>query len=146
VEARAAAIQAALRSPQLDAPVLVARAYGQVVSATVAVLQALNLQLAALEGELEGALARRPQAGVLLSHPGIGVVPAARVLGEFGDDPARYATAKGRKAYAGTAPITRASGTRTIVAARVARNDRLATACTQWGSRRSRLPRGAALL
>jgi Transposase IS116/IS110/IS902 family len=54
------------------------------------------------------------------------------VLGEFGDDPARYATAKGRKAYAGTAPITRASGTRTIVAARVARNDRLANACTQW--------------
>jgi hypothetical protein len=132
VQARAAAIQAALRSPQLDAPLLVARAYGQVVTATVALLHALNAQLAALEDELERALARHPQAGVLLSQPGLDVVLAARVLGEFGDDPARYATAKGRKAYAGTAPVTRASGTKTIVAARVARNDRLANACTRW--------------
>jgi transposase len=72
----------------------------------------------------------RPQ--ILLSQPGLGVVLAARVLGEFGDDPHRYQTAKGRKAYAGTAPITRASGTRTVVSARVARNDRLANACTLW--------------
>jgi transposase len=132
VQARAVAIQSALRSPQLDAPVLVARAYGRVVAATVAVLQALNAQLVALEEELARALARHPQAGVLRSQPGLGLVLAARVLGEFGDDPARYATAKGRKAYAGTAPITRASGTRTVVAVRVARNDRLANACTQW--------------
>jgi hypothetical protein len=132
VQARAAAIQAALRSPQLDAPGLVAGAYGQVVAATVAVLHTLNQQLTALEDELERALARLPQARVLLSHPGLGVVLAARVLGEFGDDPARYTTAKGRKAYAGTAPVTRASGTKTVVSARVARNDRLANACTQW--------------
>jgi transposase len=132
VQARAAAIQAALRSPQLDAPVLVAQAYGQVVTATVAVLDALNAQLAGLEEELERALARHPQAGVLLSQPGLGVVLAARVLGEFGDDPARYATAKGPKAYGGTAPVTRASGTKTVVSARVARNDRLANACTRW--------------
>jgi transposase len=132
VQARAGAIQAALRTPQLDAPVLVAGAYGQVVTATVAVLHALNTQLGALEEELGAALARHPQAPILLSQPGLGVVLAARLLAEFGDDPARYQTAKGRKAYAGTAPITRASGTRTIVAARVARNDRLANACTQW--------------
>jgi transposase len=132
VQARAGGIQAALRAPQLDAPALVTDAYGQVVAATVAVLHALNAQLAALEDELGRALARHPQAGILLSQPGLGVVLAARVLGEFGDDPARYATAKGRKAYAGTAPVTRASGTKTVVAARVARNDRLANACTRW--------------
>jgi hypothetical protein len=131
-QARAAAIQAALCAPQLAAPVPVACAYGQVVTATVAVLHALNVQLAALEEELARTLAHHPQADVLLSQPGLGVVLAARVLGEFGDDPARYATAKGRKAYAGTAPITRASGTKKIVAARVARNDRLANACTLW--------------
>jgi hypothetical protein len=132
VVARATVIQTALRGPQLDAPVLVAGAYGHVVTATVAVLHALNAHLAGLEQELAAALARHRQAPILLSQPGLGMVLAARVLGEFGDDPARYATAKGRKAYAGTAPITRASGTRTIVAARVARNDRLANACTQW--------------
>jgi transposase len=113
-----AAIQAALGVPQLDAPVEVAAAYGQVVAATVVILQALNAQVAALEEELTTALGRHPQAPILLSQPGLGVVLAARVLGEFGDDPARYQTAKGRKAYAGTAPITRASGTRTVVSAR----------------------------
>jgi transposase len=45
-------------------------------------------------------------------QPGLGVVLAARVPAEFGDDPHRYASAKARKAYAGTAPVTRASGLR----------------------------------
>jgi transposase len=132
VQTRAAAIQAALGAPQLDAPVAVAAAYGQVVAATVAILRALNARLAALAEALGAALGHHPQAPILRSQPGLGVVLAARLLGEFGDDPHRYATAKGRKAYAGTAPITRASGTRTIVSARVARNDWLANACTQW--------------
>jgi transposase len=132
VQARAAAIQAALCVPQLDAPVAVAAAYGQVVVATVAVLHALNAQVVGLEEELTTTLGRHPQAPILLSQPGLGVVLAARLLGEFGDDPHRYQTAKGRKAYAGTAPITRASGTRTVVSARVARNDWLANACTLW--------------
>ena len=47
------------------------------------------------------------------------------MLGEFGDDPNRYTTAKCRKNYAGTSPITRASGTRRVVLARVAGNKRL---------------------
>jgi Transposase IS116/IS110/IS902 family len=132
VQARAGQIVAALQAPQLAAPALVADAYGQVVTATVAVLGILSAQLAALEEKLGATLGRHRQAGVLLSQPGLGVVLAARVLGEFGDDPARYATAKGRKAYAGTAPVTRASGTKTVVSARVARNDRLANACTRW--------------
>jgi hypothetical protein len=49
----------------------------------------------------------------------------ARVLGEFGDDPHRYTCAKARRNYAGTSPITRASGKKKIVAARFVRNDRL---------------------
>ncbi len=61
----------------------------------------------------------------MLSQPGLGTVLGARVLAEFGDDPHRYATAKARKNYAGTAPITRASGTRRVVLARVATNKRL---------------------
>lgn len=53
-------------------------------------------------------------------------------LAEFGDDPERYSDAKARKAYAGTAPITRASRTRHTVLARVARNRHLANACFCW--------------
>ena len=56
----------------------------------------------------------------------------ARVLGEFGDDPNRYATTKSRKNYAGTSPITRASGTRSVALARFVRNNRLADALDQW--------------
>lgn len=36
----------------------------------------------------------------------------ARLLAEIGDDRTRFADASGLKAYAGSAPITRASGTK----------------------------------
>ena len=69
------------------------------------------------------------------------MVLGARVLGEFGDDPHRYATAKGRKAFAGTAPITRSSGLRTVVVARAACNQRLVDGLLPVGVRRpDRLP------
>lgn len=54
------------------------------------------------------------------------------MLAEFGDAPNRYADAKARRNYAGTAPITRASGTSRVVVARLARNRRLFDACYQW--------------
>lgn len=60
------------------------------------------------------------------------MILGARVLGEFGDDPNRYTEAKSRKNYAGTSPITRASGKHRVVLARYARNTRLADACYQW--------------
>jgi hypothetical protein len=53
------------------------------------------------------------------------------VLGEFGDDPHRYHDARARKNYAGTSPITRASGNKKVVLARYGRNDRLADALDQ---------------
>ena len=55
-----------------------------------------------------------------------------RVLGEFGDDPNRYAGPKSRKNYAGTSPITKASGKSHVVLARFARNRRLADALDMW--------------
>ena len=75
---------------------------------------------------------RHRDAEIYLSQPGLGTVLGARVLAEFGDDPDRFADAKSRKNYAGTSPITRASGTRRIVLARYARNHRLADALHQW--------------
>ena len=66
------------------------------------------------------------------SLPGLGTILGARVLGEFGDEPNRYATAKCRKNYAGTSPITRASGTKKSVLARHVRNRRLADAIYLW--------------
>lgn len=48
----------------------------------------------------------------------------ARVLGEIGDDRTRFADAKALKDFAGTAPITRASGLKRSVTMRVIRNRR----------------------
>jgi hypothetical protein len=59
-------------------------------------------------------------------------VLGARILGEIGDDSTRLATARGLKAFAGTAPVTRASGTKTVVTRRVVRNKRLGQAAYLW--------------
>jgi hypothetical protein len=129
---RAEEISAALHSEQLAAPPLVAEAFGHNVRALIAVIAELVRQIDRLEGELAASFDHHPDAEILRSLPGLGLVLGARVLAEFGDDPYRYADAKARKNYAGTAPITRASGTRRVVLARHARNRRLADACYQW--------------
>jgi hypothetical protein len=54
------------------------------------------------------------------------------VLGEFGDDPNRYTSAKSRKNYAGTSPLTVASGKKRAVPARHVRNRRLYDAIDHW--------------
>ncbi len=132
IEARAEQIQAALRSEQLQAPVTVSRAYGCVVASLVVVIASLNEQIASLEQELEEAFESHPDAEILRSLPGLGTVLGARVLAEFGDDQTRYPDARARKNYAGTSPITKASGTRRVVLARFARNERLFDACFRW--------------
>ena len=128
----AEAISAALRTEQLTALPLVAAAFGATVSAHVAVTTELVRQTATLEEQLTASFEQHPSAEILRSLPGLGVVLGARVLAEFGDDPHRYADAKARKNYAGTAPITRASGKSRVVLARYARNRRLADALYQW--------------
>ena len=70
------------------------------VGALVAMLGCLNQQVTALDQQLAARFADHPDAAILRRQPGLGVVLGARVLGEFGDDPARYQTAKGRKAFA----------------------------------------------
>jgi Transposase IS116/IS110/IS902 family len=70
--------------------------------------------------------ASRPGTEIYLSQPGIGNINGPRLLAEFGDGPGRYASARARKDYAGSSPITRASGRSRIVLVRYVRNDRLA--------------------
>jgi hypothetical protein len=132
LDERAVEIQAALRSEQLQASAVVATAMGASVSATVAVIAEMTAQTALLAAELEAGFDQHPDASVVRSLPGLGTILGARVLGEFGDEPNRYATAKCRKNYAGTSPITRASGTKRVVLARHVRNQRLADAIYLW--------------
>ncbi len=125
IDASAGRIQSVLREPQLTAAPVVEVAFGHTVTALVAVLIQLSIQIEQLEQELNAHFERHPDAQILLSQPGLGSVLAARVLAEFGDDPSRYADVKARRNYATTSPITRASGTRRVVLARIAGNKRL---------------------
>jgi transposase len=126
--ARAQVIKDALRVPQLAQPAAVTAAYAAAVQASAAVLITLNEQIRRLEAQVEAHFLQHPDAEIYLSQPGIGPVNGARVLAEFGDAPGRYACAKARKNYAGSSPITRASGRSKVVLARFIRNDRLADA------------------
>lgn len=129
---RADEIQTALRTEQLHAPDLVSEAMGSSVRALVAIAAALTVQIAHLESDLADRFDQHPDAKIIRSLAGIGTIIGARVLGEFGDDPNRYANAKSRKNYAGTSPITRASGKSHVVLARYARNRRLGDALYRW--------------
>ena len=131
-EARAAAIQAALRAPALRQDPAIEAAYAVIVAGAVRLIAQLNSQIAELQAVVAEGFGRHPDADIVTSQPGLGPVLGARVLAEFGDDHARYADAKARKNYAGTSPITRASGTRRVVLARYARNRHLADATHQW--------------
>jgi transposase len=82
------------------------------VQATAAVLITLNEQIRLLEAQVEAHFLRHPDAETYLSQPGIGAANGARVLAEFGDAPGRYASAKARKNYAESSPVSRASGCR----------------------------------
>ena len=132
IDARATEIQAALRSPQLRGSPLTEAAMGASVAASAAVIAEMTTQIAVLERQLAADFEAHPDAEVVRSLPGLGTVLGARVLGEFGDEPDRYADAKSRRNFAGTSPITRASGTRRVVLARHARNKRLADAIYLW--------------
>jgi transposase len=125
IPAKVTAIMAALRGPQLGQPPALTAAYAATVRSLIAVITVLNEQVKTLEEEVEAVFGRHPDAEIYLSQPGLGPVLGARVLGEFGDDPDRYDSGKARKNYAGTSPITRASGKKKTVAARFIRNDRL---------------------
>lgn len=131
IDTRAQAIVEGLRVEALAAPEPVIAAFAATTRAQVAIIGALNTQIAALEVELAANFEKHPDADIYLSLPGFGVILSARVLAEFGDDPNRYDNAKSRKNYAGTSPITRASGTRHVALARYIRPTRLADALDQ---------------
>jgi hypothetical protein len=90
--------------------------------------------IAAMDKEVGDCFGQARDAEIYLSQPGLGQILAARALGEFGDDPDRYATPKARKNYAGTSPITVQSGKKKTVLARSEDCDqvrRLGRTC--WG-------------
>jgi transposase len=125
-------ILADLRTPAIRQPAAVEAALGLAVAGLIGIITAMHASIAQLEDARAAEFDRHPKSGVLRSAPGLGPVLGARILAEVGDDPNRFATADGLRAFAGTAPVTRASGRSRHVAARRVRNKRLADACHWW--------------
>jgi hypothetical protein len=128
IAGKADSILAALRGEQLGQPAALTAAYAATARSLIAVIVTLNEQVTVLEEQVRHHFGRHPDAEIYLSQPGMGAITGARVLGEFGDDPHRYADGKARKNYAATSPITRASGKKKVVTARFVHNDRLVDA------------------
>jgi Transposase/Transposase IS116/IS110/IS902 family len=125
IHGKATAVLAALRGEQLSQPPALAAAYAATVRSLIAVITTLNEQVRLLEEQVREYFGRHPDAEIITSQPGMGMILGARVLAEFGDDPHRYRDGKARRNYAGTSPVTRASGKRKVVAARFVHNGRL---------------------
>ena len=125
-------ILSTLKAPALRQPAAVEKALGQTVSGLLTVIVAMQHAVEQLQSALEVEFDAHPLAPVLRSAPGLGPILAARVLAEVGDDPDRFTSAGGLRAFAGTAPITRASGRSRQVKARLVRNKRLGDACHWW--------------
>jgi transposase len=129
---RAAEIHEALQRDQLATSEPVVAAFAATTRSAVRIIAELNRQIAELETVLVDRFEKHPDAAIYRSVPGLGVVLGARVLAEFGDDPNRYDSAKSRRNYAGTSPLTIASGRKRAVTARHIRNRRLYDAIDQW--------------
>lgn len=121
-----------LKAPALRQAPRIEAALGSTVEQLVAIIQAMRTAVDTLETQLAREFDTHPLASTLRSAPGLGPVLAARILAEIGDDPQRFATAAGLRAFAGTAPVTRASGRSHYVKARKVRNKRLGDACHWW--------------
>jgi transposase len=132
LQRRAEEIKEALATETLPAAPAVSEAFSQITKATVGVISELNHQIAQLEAALGERFRQHPDAAIILSLPGLGDTLGARVLGEFGDAPDRYADAKSRRNYAGTSPLTIASGKKRAVVSRHVRNRRLYDAIHRW--------------
>jgi transposase len=111
-----------LKTPALRQPERVETALGLTVQGLVDIISAMRASVEALEAELAREFENHALAPVLRSAPGLGPVLAARMLAELGDDPARFTSVTGVRAFAGTAPVTKASGRSHHVKARKVRN------------------------
>jgi hypothetical protein len=143
LERKAAEVLAALHVEQLRQSEILEHAYGRTTISEVRVIEMFGIQIAELETDMAKHFEQHPDAKIIRSLPGMGMVLGARVLGEFGDDPNRYANARSRKNYTGTSPITRASGRSKVVLARHACNKRLVDALNQWALCSLRMSPGA---
>jgi transposase len=132
LEAEAARIQTVLRGEHLRQLPMVENAFGRQALALLRLLDTACTNAEELATEAIKHFAQHPDAEIITSLPGLGSLTGARVLAEIGDDRSRFADARALKAYAGAAPVTRASGKSLTVMHRRVKNQRLASVGYIW--------------
>lgn len=132
IDALAVQIQQALRAPQLRQLPLIEQAMGQQAAALLATLTTECLNAEQLSQAAAEAFQQHPDYTIITSFPGLADLTGARLLAEIGDDRARFADARALKAYAGSAPVTRASGRSISITRRLVKNDRLNATGFLW--------------
>jgi transposase len=109
--AKAREIHARLTQPAFQVAPVILRTKARLAQTLGHQLRALAEEIAAYEVEIRRILRTHPDGELYLSLPGAGDLLAARMVGELGDNRARYRDAAIAQCTAGTAPVTRASGT-----------------------------------
>ncbi|WP_433261624.1 IS110 family transposase [Actinosynnema sp. CS-041913] len=132
IDALAAQLLNDLRKPQLRQPPLVEEAFGHQALALLATLNAECAGADRLTESTTAAFQQHPDYAIITSFPGLADLSGARVLGEIGDDRTRFTDARSLKAYAGSAPVTRASGRSISITRRTVKNDRLNATGFVW--------------
>lgn len=136
-------LHAALRVPQMRHLPLVERAMGRQAAALLGKFEAACTAADELAEASVELFEQHPDAAIITSFPGLAALSGARVLAEIGDDRTRFADAKALKAYAGSAPVTRASGKSRTVMVRRVKNQRLAAVGYVWAFASLRASPGA---
>ncbi|MFJ9777922.1 IS110 family transposase [Kitasatospora sp. NPDC101157] len=132
LDAEAERLREVFRGDYARQPTAIEDAMGYQLIALIGQLDAACVAADGLAEAVEAHFRQHPDAEIILSFPGLGVQLGARVLAEIGDDRERFTDARGLKAYAGSAPITRASGKKRYVGRRFIKNNRLITAGFLW--------------
>ncbi|MFJ7281030.1 IS110 family transposase [Kitasatospora sp. NPDC098663] len=121
------------REPVLRNPPTLEGALGQGVLSTLHFINAACQNVEEMTDAATGLFLQHPQSEIYLSFPGVGPLTGARLVGELGDDPARFPNGKGLASYAGARPFTWASGSsRTVLHRRISANKFLATYGHHW--------------
>ncbi|MFE4583486.1 IS110 family RNA-guided transposase [Streptomyces chartreusis] len=132
IDAESERLREIFRGDYAHHPILVEEALGKQMLALLQQLDAACAATDSLAKAVEEVFPQHPDAEIIRSFPGLGLQLGARVLAEIGDDRKRFADARGLKAYAGSAPITRSSGKKHYVGRRMVKNDRLNHAGYLW--------------
>jgi transposase len=132
VSTMAASVTAALRVPQLRQEPVVEQAMRAETLALLGVLNAICDSVGQLTAALSEAFRRHPDYPIITSFPGLADISGAIVLAEIGDDRTRFGDDRALQAFAGSAPVTRASGKSRTVTRRRTKNNRLAAVGYSW--------------